>query len=122
MTYSMAVVLGVCAALIVDTVVLRTRLVRRLTFWATYAIVAGFQLISNGVLTGRRVVRYAPTAIIGLRVGYAPVEDLVFGFVVVLVTLSLWVWWGRRGVQAADPAPPPRWFSRRDGWPPRRGR
>jgi lycopene cyclase domain-containing protein len=56
-------------------------------------------LVSNGVLTGRDIVRYDPAAIVGWRLVYAPVEDLVFGFALVLVSLSLWVWWGRRGVQ-----------------------
>ena len=28
-----------------------------------------------------------------------PVEDLVFGFALVLLSLSIWVWLGRRGVQ-----------------------
>jgi hypothetical protein len=39
---------------------------------------------------------YDPDAIIGWRLVYAPVEDLVFGFAMVLLTLDLWVWWGRR--------------------------
>ena len=51
---------------------------------------------SNGVLTGRGIVRYDPDAIIGLRIVYAPVEDLLFGFALVLLTLSMWVWLGRR--------------------------
>jgi lycopene cyclase domain-containing protein len=55
-----------------------------------------FQLLSNGVLTGRGVVRYDPERILGLRILYAPVEDLLFGFALVLFTLSLWVWLGKR--------------------------
>lgn len=99
MTYTVAALLGVVGALLVDLVVLRTRLVRRAVFWAAYPIIVFFQLISNGVLTGRDIVRYDPEAIIGLRVVYAPVEDLLFGFALVLSTLSVWVWLGRRGVQ-----------------------
>jgi lycopene cyclase domain-containing protein len=113
-TYTAAVALGVVAAVAVDLAVLRTRLVLGRTFWATYPIVMAFQLLSNGVLTGRGVVRYDPAAILGVRVAYAPVEDLAFGFALVLSTLSLWVWWGRRGVQAGPPA-----LSRRAGSRPR---
>jgi len=47
-------------------------------------------------------VRYHPDAILGPRLVYAPVEDLVFGFALVLSSLSLWVWWGRRGVDPPD--------------------
>jgi lycopene cyclase domain-containing protein len=97
-TYTLAALAGLAAAVLVDLAVLRTRLLLRVTFWATYPIVLFFQLVVNGVLTGRGVVRYDPDAVVGWRIVYAPVEDLAFGFALVLVTLSLWVWWERRGV------------------------
>ena len=64
--------------------------------------------MTNGVLTGFEIVRYAGDAIVGSdtptflgdgRIAYAPVEDLLFGFALVVQTLAWWVWWGRRGVQ-----------------------
>jgi lycopene cyclase domain-containing protein len=103
-TYTVAAFLGVAGALIVDLAVLRTRLVTRAVFWATYPIIITFQLLSNGILTGRRIVIYDPAAIIGWRIAYAPVEDLLFGFAMVLLTLSVWVWLGRRGVQRTPAA------------------
>ena len=104
MTYTAAALLSVAGALVVDLVVLRTRLVTRLVFWAAYPIVLAFQLLSNGILTGRQIVRYDPAAILGLRVVYAPVEDLFFGFAMVLCTLSIWIFLGRRGVQRGPAA------------------
>jgi lycopene cyclase domain-containing protein len=99
MTYTAAALLGMAGALAVDLLVLRTRLVTRAVFWATYPIIIGFQLLSNGILTGRGIVIYDPADILGWRIAFAPVEDLLFGFAMVLFTLSLWVWLGRRGVQ-----------------------
>jgi lycopene cyclase domain-containing protein len=99
MTYTAAALLGVAGALVLDLLVLRTRLVTRAAFWATYPIIIVFQLLSNGILTGRHIVVYDPRAIIGWRIAYAPVEDLFFGFAMVLLTLSVWVWLGRRGIQ-----------------------
>lgn len=96
MTYTAAAVVGVLAALALDLVVLRTRLVLRRIWWVTYPLVLVFQLAANGILTGRRVVVYDPRAILGLRVADAPVEDLAFGFALVLTTLSVWVYLGRR--------------------------
>ena len=96
MTYTAAAVAGVGAAVAVDLLLLRVRLLTRAVFWATYPIIVLFQLISNGILTGRHIVIYAPDAILGWRIAYAPVEDLLFGFALVLLTLDLWVWWGRR--------------------------
>jgi lycopene cyclase domain-containing protein len=98
-TYTVAAALGVLGALTVDVAVLRTRLVTGVTFWATYPIIIIFQLLSNGVLTGLGVVRYNPEAIVGLRIAYAPVEDLAFGFALVLTSLSVWAWLGRREAQ-----------------------
>jgi lycopene cyclase domain-containing protein len=98
-TYTAAALIGVLGALAADLLVLRTRLVTRVVFWATYPIVLVFQLLSNGILTGHRVVIYDPAAILGVRIAYAPVEDLLFGFAMVLLTLSIWVWLGRRGIQ-----------------------
>jgi lycopene cyclase domain-containing protein len=97
-TYTAAVGIAVVVALVLDVLVLRTRLVTRAVFWWTYPLILVFQLVANGVLTGRGVVRYAPAAIIGWHIAYAPVEDIAFGFALVLVTLSVWVWLGRRGL------------------------
>src|SRR6266540_4362430 len=63
-TYTQLAVAGVLAALAADHALLRTRLVRRRVFWVAYAIVLAFQLLSNGVLTGRGVVRYDERAIL----------------------------------------------------------
>jgi lycopene cyclase domain-containing protein len=97
-TYTAAAVLGVLVAAALDVFVLRVRLLGRVVFWATYPLIMFFQLLSNGILTGRHIVRYDPAVILGWWIAYAPVEDLLFGFAMVLLTLDLWVWWGRRGV------------------------
>lgn len=108
MTYTALTLVGGVAAVLVDLVVLRVRLLRRAAFWTAEAIIVFFQLLTNGWLTGRRIVVYDPAATLSdgavaavgdWRLLYAPVEDLLFGFAMVLLTLDLWVWWGSRGVQ-----------------------
>jgi lycopene cyclase domain-containing protein len=96
MTYTVMAVLGVAGALLLDLGILRTRLVRRRAFWTAYAIVLSFQLLTNGWLTGRDIVVYSAHDILGARLVHAPVEDLLFGFSMVLQTQAWWVWWGRR--------------------------
>lgn len=112
MSYTLAVALAVAAAVALDVLVLHTRLVRRRAFWTAYAILLFCQLLVNGLLTGLKIVRYDPATIIGWRIGYAPVEDVLFGFALALTTLSLWVWLGRRDVRptrhADRSARPPR--------------
>jgi lycopene cyclase domain-containing protein len=104
MTYTVAALLGVAVAVVIDLFVLRTRLLTRTVFWATYPIIVFFQLLSNGILTGRGIVLYDPDAIIGWRIAYAPVEDLFFGFALILLTLSIWVRLGRHGIQRTPEA------------------
>ncbi len=100
MTYTGAALAGVGLAVLLDVAVLRTRLLRRRVFWASYAILLVFQLVTDGVLACRHVVRYDRSAILGPRLACAPVEDLLFGFSLVLQTLSWWVWLGRRARRA----------------------
>ena len=105
MSYTALAVLGVLAALALDRWGLRTRLTASSTWWSAYGIIVFFQLLTNGWLTGRRIVSYDPGTIIGDgsvplvgdgRLVYAPVEDLAFGFALVLCTSVVWVWQGRR--------------------------
>ena len=120
MTYSQLAMTALGVAVLLDLAVLRVRLLRRGAFWTAYGIVFFFQLVTNGWLTGREVVTYDPAAILGTgsipfvgdgRLAFAPVEDLAFGFAMILLTLDLWVWWGRRGVQREPVADGP--WSRR---------
>ena len=96
MTYSALAVTAVLAVLVVDLAILRTRMVTRRVFWVAYAIVIVFQLLMNGVLTGLDVVVYDPATIWGPRIAYAPVEDLLFGFALVTLTLASWAAVNRR--------------------------
>jgi lycopene cyclase domain-containing protein len=96
-TYTVAVLLAVPLTLVLDLLVLRTRVLALQAFWIAYAIILGFQLLTNGILTGQHVVRYDPDTVLGLRIAFAPVEDLLFGFALVVQTLSWWTFWGARG-------------------------
>ena len=105
MTYTALAVTAVVAAVVLDRWVARTHLTTTVAWWSAYGIIVVFQLLTNGWLTGRGIVRYDPDAIIGSadvaflgdgRLAYAPVEDLAFGFALVLTTCVAWVWLGGR--------------------------
>jgi lycopene cyclase domain-containing protein len=78
-----------------DLVLFKTKLTTRKVFWTSYAIIVPFQLLTNWWLTSRNIVMYSPDAILGLRIASAPVEDLFFGFALILGVLVLWVRQGR---------------------------
>lgn len=110
MTYTAVAAIAVAVAVVLDRWVARTRLTSTRDWWVAYAIIVCFQLLTNGWLTGRGIVRYAPEAIIGSdqvtfvgdgRLVYAPVEDLAFGFALVLASCVAWAWLGR----GTDPGP-----------------
>jgi lycopene cyclase domain-containing protein len=96
MSYSVLAVTAVVAVLVVDLAVYRTRMVTRKAYWTAYAIIVFFQLLMNGVLTGLDVVVYDERAIWGPRIAYAPVEDLLFGWAMVTLTLASWAAVNRR--------------------------
>jgi lycopene cyclase domain-containing protein len=109
-TYTAITVVAVLAAVALDRWVVRTRVTSTATWWSAYGIIVFFQLLTNGWLTGRRIVRYDGDAILGSgdlrfvgdgRLVFAPVEDLGFGFALVLTTTVVWVWLGRRSAEAA---------------------
>jgi lycopene cyclase domain-containing protein len=95
-TYTALAVTAVVVTIVLDLFVLRTRLLTRRAFWIAYVIVVFFQLLTNGWLTGRDIVTYDPGSIVGPRIVYAPVEDLLFGFALVVQSMAWWIWWGRR--------------------------
>lgn len=99
--YTVGAIVAVFLGLVVDLLVLRTRLLAGRTFWIAYVIILAFQFLINGLLTGLPVVLYNPDVILGTRLFYAPVEDIGFGFGLVLVTLSAWDWLGRDRVSAS---------------------
>jgi len=106
-SYTVLALVGVVTAIVLDLFVLRTRVVTLRAFWTAYAIVVFFQLVTNGWLTGRDIVTYDEAQILGPRLVFAPVEDLLFGFSLVVQTLAWWVWWGRRHSRASSgPASP----------------
>ena len=122
MTYTQLAILGVLTVTVLDLYVFKTKLLRRRLFWVSYSIVIFFQLVTNGILTGFGIVEYEGAAIIGSttpedvpptfigdgRLVYAPIEDLLFGFSLVVLTLIIWIWLGKKGIQREPMAGPPR--------------
>jgi lycopene cyclase domain-containing protein len=90
MTYSALGLISVATVILIDLAIARTFLLATFRFWFSYAIVFGFQLLTNSWLTGWNTVMYDPEAIWGIRWANAPIEDLLFGFSLILGTLIVW--------------------------------
>lgn len=104
MTYTQIVLLALGLAIGLDLLIVKTGLLRRKAFWTSYAIIFPFQLLTNWWITSRKIVKYNPADILGLRIAAAPLEDLIYGFALILGVLSLWVHFGIRQRRKTFPA------------------
>ena len=90
MTYTEITSLALILVVLSDIFLFKTSLLTTRAFWASYAIILPFQLLTNSWLTTREVVIYDATQIMGWRIAGAPIEDLLFGFAMVVGFLAYW--------------------------------
>jgi lycopene cyclase domain-containing protein len=82
--------------IVVDLLVLRTRLVTRWRFWVFLSVMFAFTLVANGYLTQRPIVLYGEQHYMGIRLDTIPVEDFLFGFSLITTTIVCWEHLGAR--------------------------
>jgi lycopene cyclase domain-containing protein len=96
MIYADVALNAVLVAVIFDLYLLRSQMMTRKIFWKTYFLILPFQLLTNWWLTSNKIVMYSDGEIIGTRIAGAPMEDLLFGFSMILLTLSCWEFFAKR--------------------------
>ncbi len=97
--YTLLAVLSVVGTLLVEVLWLRTGILRTAQYWLAMAIVYAFHVLVDGWLTklSAPIVIYDEGQITGWRVPWdIPVEDYLFGFSMITLTLMLWVHRGDR--------------------------
>ena len=102
MTYSQIAIAAAIIAIIIDLTLSSQPLLKRRAFWASYAIILPFQLLTNWWLTSNKIVMYSDTEIIGQRLAGAPIEDLLFGFSMILLTISAWEFFKARSLNESN--------------------
>jgi lycopene cyclase domain-containing protein len=93
--YTIAATVSVVLVVVLDRI-LRTRLTSRADFWIFIAVMFGFKLVFNGYLTWRPIVLYGERFFLNVRLGTIPLEDFLFGFSMVTLTVVLWEYGRRR--------------------------
>ena len=96
MNYSDIAITAFAIAVMADLFLFKNSLLTRPAFWTSYAIILPFQLLTNWWLTSREIVMYSEDTILGLRIASAPLEDLFFGFALILSVMATWVYLGRK--------------------------
>ncbi len=102
--YTVLAAVSVLATVAAERFWLRTGVFRTARYWVAMAIVFAFQVPVDGWLTklSAPVVIYDESQTIGVRVPWdIPVEDYLFGFSMVTLTILLWVRRGRRHEEVA---------------------
>jgi lycopene cyclase domain-containing protein len=74
----------------------RVRILRKGEFYIFLFIIFLFKLLVNGYLTGQGIVMYEPRFFLGLRFGSIPLEDFLFGFSMVTMTVIFWEYFKQR--------------------------
>jgi len=95
MEYSLSAVLATVFAVLLDRI-LGTRLLIRSTFWIFIGVMFGFKLLVNGYLTWRPIVLYGDAHYLGIRFGTIPLEDFLYGFSLLSITIILWEFFRRK--------------------------
>ncbi|HWO51197.1 MAG TPA: lycopene cyclase domain-containing protein [Ornithinibacter sp.] len=104
--YTALAVLSVVGTVLVEVFWLRTGIFRRAQYWIAMAIVYCFHVLVDGWLTklSAPIVIYDEGQITGVRVPWdIPVEDYLFGFSMITLTLMLWVHLGVKGDRGDRP-------------------
>ena len=99
MEYTWASVVGVVVVVLVELLWLRTGIFRKATYWIAYGIIVFFQVIVDGWLTklSAPIVQYNPDEFTGWRAPWdVPIEDYLFGFALITLTMLLWERWAQR--------------------------
>jgi lycopene cyclase domain-containing protein len=91
--YTITALVGVGAVIALELFVLRTGLFRSRAYWIAIAICYGFMIAVNGWLTklSAPIVLYDEDRTLGWRLPWdIPVEDYLFGFALLTLTMVLW--------------------------------
>lgn len=93
--YTILAVISVIAAVILDRAS-KTGVLKKGVFYLFLAVTLFFKLLVNGYLTASPIVKYNPAFFMGLRITTIPLEDFLFGFSMVTMSIVFWEYFKRR--------------------------
>ena len=94
--YTLLSLISVLLTLYLDKIS-RINLLKKEGYYVFILVILFFKILVNGYLTGKRIVMYRPQFFWGLRIGSIPLEDFLFGFSMVTMTIIFWEYFKRQG-------------------------
>ncbi|MBX2989918.1 MAG: lycopene cyclase domain-containing protein [Bacteroidetes bacterium] len=79
--------------IVLDVFILRTKILGTKVFWMFLCVMYGFKTVVNGYLTWRPIVMYGDEFYLGVRLFTIPVEDYLYGFSLITLSVVLWEYW-----------------------------
>ncbi|MDD5429651.1 MAG: lycopene cyclase domain-containing protein [Candidatus Omnitrophica bacterium] len=79
-----------------------SKLYRRGEYYIFLAVILFFKLLVNGYLTGNNIVIYNTRFFLGFRLGSIPLEDFLFGYSMVTLTLVFWEYFKKKFALSRD--------------------
>ncbi len=96
MSYTIPAVIAAVLTVSLDLLILRTKVLLTRHFRRMIGFMAIGFLLCNGVLTAVPVVTYNPSDMLGIRIFTIPIEDFVYGFSLITLTISIYEFINRR--------------------------
>ncbi|MCM8774554.1 MAG: lycopene cyclase domain-containing protein [Candidatus Omnitrophica bacterium] len=87
--YTLLAIISVFVTIIFDKL-LKINIFKKRIFYLFLFIILIFKLLVNGYLTGKNIVLYNPYFFLGKRLSSIPLEDFLFGFSMVSLTIIFW--------------------------------
>ena len=87
--YTVLAAAAVVITIIVDALT-RVKVLRRAEFYIFLCAIFVIKLLVNGYLTGTGIVLYRAQFLLGIRIGSIPIEDFLFGFSMVTLSIIFW--------------------------------
>ena len=94
--YTILAVAGVVLAIIVDMLVLKTRLMLNKKFWIFWCVMFVLIFIINGYLTWRPIVLYGEEHYLGIKLFTIPIEDFFYGFALLTLNIAIWEFYNKK--------------------------
>lgn len=90
-------ILGVISIIITIFInrITKVGLFKQPIFYLFLGIILGFKFLVNGYLTGANIVMYDPRFFLNARIGSIPLEDFLFGFSMVSLSIIFWEYFKR---------------------------
>lgn len=92
--YTILAIISIFITIAIDNYT-NARILRRKEYYIFLVVIFLFKLLVNGYLT-RHIVMYDSAFFLGIRLGTIPVEDFLFGFSMVTMTIAFWEYFKKR--------------------------